>query len=101
MKILYVEDVDTNQYLIQNLLKEYRAKCDVASTGKQALILLAKKKYDLLLLDIQLPDISGYELLDIAQSTLRTKSIPVIIFTADAESPKTTAFPQTFCPEVP
>jgi DNA-binding response OmpR family regulator len=80
---LYVEDVDTNQYLIQNLLKGYHAKCDVASTGKQALILLAKKNYDLLLLDIQLPDISGYELLDIARSTLQAKSTPVIIFTAD------------------
>lgn len=82
-KILYIEDVETNQYLIQNLLELHNVKCDVASTGRVAMHFLAKKKYDLLLLDVQLPDINGYELLGYIRTTTLNASVPVIVFTAD------------------
>ena len=82
-KILYVEDVGTNQYLIQNILKIYNADCDIGPTGSKALELLSIQTYDLLLLDIQLPDISGYELLNKTQGLAPNNATPVIVFTAD------------------
>lgn len=60
-RVLIVEDVDHNVRLLKEVLYFYPFEVDVAMTGQEALSLAAEKKYDLILMDIKLPDISGIE----------------------------------------
>ena len=76
--ILIVEDEEAIANLIHMHLSDEGYRCTCASDGRQGADLLEKERYDLVLLDIMLPDIDGYELLEYAK-TLET---PVIFVTA-------------------
>lgn len=69
LRILLVEDMEVNVIVAKAVLEKLGYTVDVARTGQEALELFDKNQYDLVLLDIQLPDISGF---DVAQ-TLRKK----------------------------
>ncbi len=60
-KILIIEDNDTNLYLMRFLLEQNGYAVIEAKTGLQGIELAAKEKPDLILMDIQLPDIDGLE----------------------------------------
>ncbi len=60
-KILVAEDNITNQKLIKKLLNKLSLECDIASDGKEAFDLFMKNKYNLILLDCQMPTMDGYE----------------------------------------
>lgn len=60
-KILVAEDNTTNQKLIKKLLNKLSLECDIASDGKEAFDLFLKNKYDLILLDCQMPVMDCYE----------------------------------------
>ena len=60
-KILVAEDNITNQKLVKNLLNKLGFDCDIASDGQEALDLFIKNKYNLILLDCQMPVMDGYE----------------------------------------
>lgn len=60
--VLYVEDVVSNQFLVNSLLSDWGAIFENASNGREALELIYKNTFDIILLDIQLPDTDGYEL---------------------------------------
>lgn len=62
VKLLYVEDVISNQLLMKGLCAMWGVKIDVAATGKRAMDLLKENIYDLLLIDLQLPDANGVDL---------------------------------------
>jgi DNA-binding response OmpR family regulator len=57
----------------------------VASNGEEALAIAVKEKPDLILLDVMMPRISGFDVLDILRSTPETKSTKVIMMTALSE----------------
>ncbi len=79
--ILIVDDTPANLSLLSSLLKEhYRIK--VANNGKKALELAQKNPPDLILLDIMMPEINGYEVCRSLKSTVLTDKIPVIFLTA-------------------
>lgn len=78
MKILIVEDEQAILELIRMNLERVGYQCDCASDGKQGADLLAEHDYDLVLLDIMLPEIDGYELLEYIEPL----EIPVIFVTA-------------------
>jgi CheY-like chemotaxis protein len=61
LKVLYVEDVSTNQFLIEEILGDWGIKVVMASDGFEALELISDKSYDLVLMDIQMPGIDGLE----------------------------------------
>ncbi|MDZ7607606.1 MAG: response regulator [Cyclobacteriaceae bacterium] len=61
LKVLYVEDVSTNQFLIEEILGDWGVKVIMASDGFEALELIRDKSYDLVLMDIQMPGIDGLE----------------------------------------
>ncbi|MBE2895047.1 aerobic respiration two-component sensor histidine kinase ArcB [Spirabiliibacterium falconis] len=69
LRILLVEDIEVNIIVAKSILEKMGYHVDVAMTGAQALEKFEQDSYDLLLLDIQLPDMSGF---DIAQ-TLRQR----------------------------
>jgi len=61
LKVLYVEDVITNQFLIDEILNDWGITVTMASDGYQALKLIRQQNFDLVLMDIQMPGIDGLE----------------------------------------
>ena len=78
LRILIVDDEKPILNLIRISLKNAGYFCDTASDGNEAVEKIDKGKYDLILLDIMLPEIDGFELLDY----IRPMGIPVIFLTA-------------------
>ncbi|MBO6108530.1 MAG: response regulator [Eubacterium sp.] len=85
--ILVVDDDPTMLRMIKNLLSE-KYKVYMASSGMNALTLLVKNKIDLVLLDYEMPVVSGAQVLGMIRSEPATKDTPVIMLTAkdDKES---------------
>ncbi len=85
-KILLVEDNLINQNLVVRVLKKHGHPVTVASDGLQALAALEKESFDLILMDVQMPDMDGFE----ATRAIRYKEkkmgnhIPIIAMTAHA-----------------
>lgn len=80
-RILVVDDEPVNIELIQAYLeKEYDVVC--AYSGKEALEKISKEKPDVILLDIMMPEISGYEVCAKIKQDISTRFIPVVMVTA-------------------
>jgi len=62
LRILLVEDNPVNQRVATRMLERMGHRVDLAANGRQALDTLARKSYDLLFTDIQMPEMDGYEL---------------------------------------
>lgn len=77
-KILIVEDEEAISNLIQMSLQKAGYSCEQAMDGESAADRIAEHTYDLVLLDIMLPGMNGYELLDY----IKTTNMPVIFITA-------------------
>lgn len=77
-KILIVEDDTFLQGLAANKLTAAEFDVTTASNGDEAMTELAKGKFDCILLDLMLPDISGFDILSSIRET--SKSVPVIVF---------------------
>ena len=86
--ILYIEDNLSNIELVEQILTSQRLGVNLVTNinGRLAVPLAIEHKPDLILLDLNLPDIHGSEVLFLLQNNIETKSIPVIIITADAMS---------------
>ncbi len=84
--ILYIEDNVSNIELVQEIISDYRKSIQLITStyGKQTATLAKKYKPDIILLDLDLPDIEGVEVLQILKADTLTKSIPVIIVSADS-----------------
>ena len=76
--ILAVDDESSQLALSRELIKSVGMNCDTAQDGKEALEKLGRKKYDLVLTDIQMPSMDGFELLKAIQTKKKLKHIPVI-----------------------
>jgi len=84
LKILNVEDDKTNRQVISIFLKKYISELKEAVNGKQALEILETFKPDLILMDINLPEMNGYETTKIINQDEKLKHIPIIAVTANA-----------------
>ncbi len=81
-EILIVEDDELNQLVVQEFLSYMGAKAIVVGSAQLAFDYLNKQLPDLILLDIQMPKVDGFETIDIIRSTEEWKGIPVICLTA-------------------
>lgn len=84
LRVLLVEDNPVNQLLASTLLQTWQTQTDLADDGEQALALAAHTSYDVILLDIQLPGLSGFEV----ATRLRAgpgpnQATPLLALTAD------------------
>lgn len=79
---LICEDSITTAYCIQNMLKKLGYVSDIATTANNALKALNENKYDLMTLDILLPDKNGMELAKEIQNIELAKNLPIIIISA-------------------
>ncbi len=82
VRILVVEDNEMNQRLMEHLLKGWKLNIAIASNGKEAMDKLSTEKYDLILMDIQMPEMDGYTATQLIRQAGIT--IPVIAMTAHA-----------------
>jgi signal transduction histidine kinase/CheY-like chemotaxis protein len=81
-KVLVVEDNLTNQLVILGLLEDRVKEIDIAKNGKEAVEMFQIGKYELILMDIQMPVMDGYEATKIIREI--DKEIPIIALTANA-----------------
>lgn len=79
--ILIVDDMATNILILSDLLKdEYEIK--VAKNGEKAIEIVNSQNIDLILLDVEMPNLNGYEVCKILKASDKTKNIPIIFITA-------------------
>ncbi|MFV1985082.1 MAG: response regulator [Thiohalomonadales bacterium] len=86
INILIVEDIQSNQKIIQRQIQSFGFSSEVAANGEQALVLLNKNKYDLVLTDCTMPVMDGYQLTKLirAHKNHSIATIPIIALTANA-----------------
>lgn len=79
-KVLIVEDNEVENQAVKDLLLTQEVNSDSAFTGTDALALLAKTHYDCVILDINLPDMNGYHVLEKVKTNEKLRDTPVIIY---------------------
>ena len=82
IKVLVVEDMALNQLLMKTLLDDFGFERDIASNGKIAIEKLENKSYDIILMDLQMPEMNGFETTEYIRNEMNSK-IPIIALTAD------------------
>src|ERR671932_1424851 len=89
-EILLVDDISANLKLISDFLRDSGFKVRGAKSGLQALKILEKASPDLILLDVLMPEMDGFETCRRLKAWEKTKDIPVIFMTAiaDCSSPE-------------
>jgi two-component system cell cycle response regulator DivK len=84
MKILYVEDNEDNVYVVQQRLTRAGYTVLVAPDGERGLAMTADERPDLILMDLSLPGIDGWEVTRRLKAAPATQHIPIIALTAHA-----------------
>ncbi|OQA08480.1 MAG: Autoinducer 2 sensor kinase/phosphatase LuxQ [Bacteroidetes bacterium ADurb.Bin397] len=86
--ILLVEDNKVNQFLAQKLLNKMGFQVEIANNGTEAVASLQEGKFDVILMDVQMPVMNGYELTQVIRTTLPhpVNQIPIIALTAYASN---------------
>jgi CheY-like chemotaxis protein len=89
LRILYAEDNLVNQRVTMFLLQKINANCDIAVNGKEALEMFKAKKYDLILMDMYMPEMGGIEstrLIREFENQSAEKPVFIVAVTANAFS---------------
>ncbi len=82
LKILVVEDIPLNQLLMKTVLDDFGFAIEIAANGKIAIDMITLNKYDLVLMDLQMPEMNGFEATQYIRNVLHS-TIPIIALTAD------------------
>ena len=82
ISVLVVEDIPLNQLLMKTLLDDFGFERDIADNGQIAVDKLHEKNYDVILMDLQMPVMNGFEATDHIRNVMKS-SIPIIALTAD------------------
>jgi HAMP domain-containing protein/CheY-like chemotaxis protein len=87
-RLLVVEDNPAEQLSIRELLGNEDIDVAVATTGREALAALQGQPYDCVVLDLRLPDMTGFEVLEELRDTSAVNDIPIVVFTGKELSPE-------------
>ncbi len=82
--VLLVEDDETTRFFTKTYLKAFGVDVEVSGNGKEALQLLAKKSVDIVFMDLQMPEMDGYEAIKKIRQQKKWNNLPVIALTANA-----------------
>jgi len=84
IKVLYVEDVIPNQILLESLLANWGLDLDLVSSGEEAIAAVQKNDYDLVLMDVQMPGMNGYQATKKIRALGGSQAImPIVAVTAE------------------
>jgi two-component system NtrC family sensor kinase len=84
--VLIVDDIEANLVALRALLENERCSVTSASSGNQALRALLRKEFAVMLLDVQMPEMDGYEVARHARMNPATRDVPIIFLTATHDS---------------
>jgi len=87
-RLLVVEDNAAEQLSIMELLGHHDIDIAVADTGEAALAALRRQPFDCVVLDLRLPDMSGFEVLECIRDDAGVSDLPVVVFTGKELSPE-------------
>ncbi len=88
INILIVDDRPENLLVLESVLENMNCNIIKALSGNQALSLMLDYDFALVLLDVQMPDMDGFETAELMRSSARTRYIPVIFVTAISKEQK-------------
>jgi len=88
VKILLVDDIEENLIALEALLRQPDLTILTARSGTTALELLLENEVALALLDVQMPDMDGFQLAELMRGSERTRRIPIIFITAGQHGPQ-------------
>ena len=86
-RVLVVEDTDTVSAMIAELLSEAGFEVNLAADGKAAVERIREREYDLILLDLALPEMDGFEVLEEIKNSSDVRDIPVLVMSAIHRQP--------------
>ena len=86
--ILIVDDKRENILPLLKILQLHSLEADSAESGEEALKMILKKNYSLIIMDVQMPNMDGFEVVEILAGSNRTKDIPVIFLSAISKEKK-------------
>src|SRR6185436_13130170 len=82
-RLLVVDDNEDNRYtLTQRLKRQGYTNVTTATNGREALEMLQRERFDLVLLDVMMPELNGYEVLERMKKDERLRQVPVIMISA-------------------
>ena len=86
--ILCVDDTQANLFILESLFEQYNDKYNVitALSGEDALGVLLDEKIDIILLDVMMPGLNGFETAEMIKANKQTKNIPIIFLTAKKDN---------------
>ncbi len=82
IRVLVAEDIPLNQLLMKTILDDFGFERDIAANGLIAVEKLQEGEFDVVLMDLQMPEMNGFEATDYIRNTLKL-TIPIIALTAD------------------
>jgi PAS domain S-box-containing protein len=85
ISVLVVEDIALNQLLMKTVLDDFGFEQDIACNGKIAIEKLRIKEYDIVLMDLQMPEMNGFEATEYIRKNMKL-TLPIIALTADVTS---------------
>ncbi|MDD7620510.1 MAG: response regulator [Prevotella sp.] len=80
--VLAVDDVPLNLILVEKILQRYNFKVKKANGGQEALDMIAAEKPSLVLLDLMMPNVDGFDVLAALSKSEETSNIPIVILSA-------------------
>jgi Amt family ammonium transporter len=87
-RILLAEDMEVNQFVVTETLGRVGYTCDIANNGREAVTAFSQKRYDIVLMDCQMPEMSGFEaaiaIRAFEKQRLSHPPVPIIALTANA-----------------
>ena len=87
-RLLVVEDNPGEQLSIRELLGHHDIQVSIAATGEEALTAISEQPFDCMVLDLRLPDMSGFDVLERLRDTPSLLDLPVVVFTGKDLSPE-------------
>ena len=81
-KILIIDDIASNIQVVANVLKKHNFNISYAQSGKTGIERAMQIDFDLILLDIMMPEMDGYEVCAHLKRNAKTKDVPIIFLTA-------------------
>ena len=82
IRVLVVEDIRLNQLLMKTVLDDFGFELDIAANGKIAIEKLKTNQYDIILMDLQMPEMNGFQATEYIRNEMKSQ-IPIIALTAD------------------
>ena len=86
MKVLLIEDNETLSRMVSKYFRIKKIDCTVFTDGREGLKQILEQKHDVIILDLAMPDFSGYDIIDSLEKEGKLKELKIIILTASSIS---------------